>query len=181
VQRALVDRRVDRHGLDPEPVGGLGDADGDLAAVGDEHPPEGAHGCSHAHCHSQSAPRSPELSFNSGPIGPELKDRTGPCQPHRSDIVADMASDHRDGTRFPGFESLALDTGEVIDALVRRRVHLGLSQTVVAARMGTSQSAVARLEAGRSDPRLSTLERYAAALDTSVAYAIAEAQPEATP
>jgi predicted transcriptional regulator len=92
-----------------------------------------------------------------------------------------MASDHRDGTRFPGFESLALDTGEVIDALARRRVQLGLSQTVVAARMGTSQSAVARLEAGRSDPRLSTLERYAAALDTSVAYTIAEAQPEATP
>ena len=31
--------------------------------------------------------------------------------------------------------------------------------------MGTSQSAVARLEAGHSDVRISTLERYAAALD----------------
>ena len=31
--------------------------------------------------------------------------------------------------------------------------------------MGTSQSAVARLEAGNNDVRLSTLERYAAALD----------------
>ena len=30
--------------------------------------------------------------------------------------------------------------------------------------MGTSQSAVARLESGDSDIRLSTLERYAAAL-----------------
>ena len=30
--------------------------------------------------------------------------------------------------------------------------------------MGTSQSAVARLEAGRLDVRLSTLERYAAAV-----------------
>jgi ribosome-binding protein aMBF1 (putative translation factor) len=94
------------------------------------------------------------------------------------DIVGEMS----DGSRFPGFEALARDTGEVIDALVRRRNELGLSQTVVAARMGTSQSAVARLEAGRSDPRLSTLERYAAALDTTVAYAVAarrteEAQP----
>ena len=67
-------------------------------------------------------------------------------------------------TRFPGFEPLALDTGEVIDALARRRNELGLSQTVVAARMGTSQSAVARLESGDADIRLSTLERYAAAL-----------------
>ena len=77
-----------------------------------------------------------------------------------------------DRSAFPGFEALAHDAGEVIDALVRRRNELGLSQTVVAARMGTSQSAVARLEAGRSDPRMSTLERYAAALDTSVAYAV---------
>ena len=83
-------------------------------------------------------------------------------------------------TRFPGFEPLALDTREVIDALVRRRNELGLSQTVVAARMGTSQSAVARLEAGRSDPRMSTLERFAAALDTSVAYAVA-ARPAEPP
>jgi transcriptional regulator with XRE-family HTH domain len=49
--------------------------------------------------------------------------------------------------------------------LTSRRVLLGLSQTEVAARMGTSQSAVARLESGSADIRLSTLERYAAALD----------------
>jgi predicted transcriptional regulator len=83
-----------------------------------------------------------------------------------------------DSSAFPGFGALALDTGAVIDALVRRRNELGLSQTVVAARMGTSQSAVARLEAGRSDPRMSTLERYAAALDTSVAYAVAARRTE---
>jgi transcriptional regulator with XRE-family HTH domain len=54
---------------------------------------------------------------------------------------------------------------DLTQALVARRVAQGLSQTEVAARMGTSQSAVARLEAGSSDLRLSTLERYAAALD----------------
>jgi transcriptional regulator with XRE-family HTH domain len=48
--------------------------------------------------------------------------------------------------------------------LVARRQALGLSQTEVAARMGTSQSSVARLESGSSDILLSTLERYAAAL-----------------
>jgi transcriptional regulator with XRE-family HTH domain len=80
-------------------------------------------------------------------------------------------------TRFPGFEGFAGDRDEVVEALVRRRQRLGLSQTEVAARMGTSQSAVARLEAGRSDPRLSTLERYAAALDTTVAYGFDEGRP----
>jgi predicted transcriptional regulator len=48
--------------------------------------------------------------------------------------------------------------------LVARRVDLGLTQTQVAARMGTSQSAVARLEAGTDDIRLSTLDRYVAAV-----------------
>ena len=50
------------------------------------------------------------------------------------------------------------------EALVARRIELGLSQTELAARMKTSQSAVARIEAGEGDIRLSTLERYAAAL-----------------
>jgi len=50
------------------------------------------------------------------------------------------------------------------EQLVSRRMELGLTQTQVAARMGTSQSAVARLEAGEDDIRLSTLERYVAAL-----------------
>ncbi len=49
-------------------------------------------------------------------------------------------------------------------ALVARRLELGLTQTEVAARMHTSQSAVARLESGTLDVRMSTLERYAAAV-----------------
>ena len=54
---------------------------------------------------------------------------------------------------FPGFRDMK-----------RRRQEAGLSQTEVAARMGTSQSAVARLEAGATDVRLSTLLRYAEAI-----------------
>jgi predicted transcriptional regulator len=56
--------------------------------------------------------------------------------------------------------------------LVDRRHRLGLSQTEVAARMGTSQSAVARLEAGAGDVRLSTLERYAAAVGRSLDWSL---------
>ena len=66
-------------------------------------------------------------------------------------------------SRFPGFDQIEPQK-EVIEALVRERERLGLSQTIVAARMGTSQSAVARLEAGDGDMRVSTLARYAAAV-----------------
>jgi transcriptional regulator with XRE-family HTH domain len=77
-------------------------------------------------------------------------------------------------TRFPGFEALAGDSDALIERLVARRRALGLSQTDVAARMGTSQSAVARLEAARSDTRVSTLERYATALGSSLYYAVGD-------
>jgi transcriptional regulator with XRE-family HTH domain len=69
---------------------------------------------------------------------------------------------------LPGFKELAERRQALADELVSRRLALGLSQTEVAARMGTSQSAVARLEAGLSDVRLSTLERYAAAVGYSL-------------
>jgi predicted transcriptional regulator len=61
---------------------------------------------------------------------------------------------------------------ELIDELVRARQQSELSQTELAARMGTSQSAVARLESGHLDARLSTLERYAAALGRTVDWTI---------
>jgi transcriptional regulator with XRE-family HTH domain len=57
----------------------------------------------------------------------------------------------------------------VADLTARRRA-AGLSQTEVAARMGTSQSAVARLETGGADVRVSTLERYAAAIGSQLAW-----------
>jgi len=59
---------------------------------------------------------------------------------------------------------MAVQRHRLAAELEARRLDLGLTQTQVAARMGTSQSAVARLESGDADIRLSTLERYAAAL-----------------
>jgi transcriptional regulator with XRE-family HTH domain len=69
---------------------------------------------------------------------------------------------------FPGFAEMARRRRDLASELVTRRTELGLTQTEVAARMGTSQSAVARLESGQADVRLSTLERYAAALDRTL-------------
>jgi len=73
-------------------------------------------------------------------------------------------SERRHQPLFPGFKEMAERRKALAEQLVARRRRLGLSQTEVAARMGTSQSAVARLESGDADVRLSTLERYAAAL-----------------
>jgi transcriptional regulator with XRE-family HTH domain len=64
--------------------------------------------------------------------------------------------------RLPGFEEMA--RRRLMSDLVARRRAAGMSQTDVAARMGTSQSTVARLEGGEADVRLSTLQRYAAAV-----------------
>jgi transcriptional regulator with XRE-family HTH domain len=65
---------------------------------------------------------------------------------------------------FPGFQDMAERRRQLVAQLVARRRELGLSQTDVAAQMGTSQSAVARIESGAPDVRLTTLERYAAAV-----------------
>ncbi|CAN5359599.1 hypothetical protein BH20ACT9_BH20ACT9_00680 [soil metagenome] len=65
---------------------------------------------------------------------------------------------------FPGFREMAERRRRVVAELVSARRQEGLSQTAVAARMGTSQSVVARIESAGNDVRLSTLERYATAV-----------------
>ena len=95
---------------------------------------------------------------------------------------------------MPGFREMALrrradeqaarmaeDRGRLVRELAEQRQAAGLSQTEVAARMGTSQSAVARLESGTADVRASTLERYAAAVGGQITWNLdqpAEGAPE---
>ena len=85
-----------------------------------------------------------------------------------------MARRERDGggSVFPGFDASPADPAELIESLAALRRERGMSQTEVAARMGTSQSALARLESGQVDARLSTLARYAAAMDTDLAFVV---------
>jgi ribosome-binding protein aMBF1 (putative translation factor) len=65
---------------------------------------------------------------------------------------------------FPRLVAAAARRRELVRQLVQLRTSSGLSQTAVAATMGTSQPVVARLEAGDLDSRISTLERYADAV-----------------
>lgn len=77
-----------------------------------------------------------------------------------------MAELHRRWMEDPAYrqsyEALA-DEFTLADALIAARVRAGLSQAQLAERMGTSQSAVARMESGRALPSTRSLARYAAA------------------
>ena len=84
---------------------------------------------------------------------------------------------------LPGFREMALrrmsaERRRLVADLTAQRRSAGLSQTEVAARMGTSQSAVARLETGDADVRVSTLERYAAAIGSQLAWQAQTGQAE---
>jgi DNA-binding XRE family transcriptional regulator len=92
------------------------------------------------------------------------------------------AGDAGELPRLPGFREMAIrrmsaERRRLVAELAGQRRSAGLSQTEVAARMGTSQSAVARLEAGDVDVRASTLERYAAAIGSQISWQLGADQP----
>ncbi|MFZ0753970.1 MAG: helix-turn-helix transcriptional regulator, partial [Trebonia sp.] len=91
------------------------------------------------------------------------------------DVDEGAATAPPDLPALPGFREMALrrmaaERADLVRELVGQRQAAGLSQTEVAARMGTSQSAVARLESGVSDVRATTLERYAAAIGGEITW-----------
>jgi ribosome-binding protein aMBF1 (putative translation factor) len=57
---------------------------------------------------------------------------------------------------------------EIAAELIRARLRAGLSQEELAARMGTSQSAIARLESGQTLPSTKTLVRFAEATGSKI-------------
>lgn len=56
----------------------------------------------------------------------------------------------------------------IASELIRARLRTGLSQAELAARMGTSQSAIARLESGQTLPSTKTLLRFAEATNSKI-------------
>ena len=99
-----------------------------------------------------------------------MKKARGP-RPDFLDELIDAGA--RESADFRQLVDAALDRRELLRQLVRRREALGLSQRELAAKMGTSQPAVARLESGEVDARGSTIERFAAAVGRRVEYRLA--------
>jgi len=68
----------------------------------------------------------------------------------------------------PGFseayDNLALEF-QLVDQMLKARTQAGMTQDAVAAKMGTTKSAVSRMETGgKHTPSLNTLKKYAAAV-----------------
>jgi DNA-binding XRE family transcriptional regulator len=83
------------------------------------------------------------------------------------EIIADSTAQD---PGFPAALERAVRNREVLRALAAERKRRKISQTVVAAAMGTSQSAVSDLETSSSDALMSTVEKYAHALGLAVEY-----------
>ena len=81
-----------------------------------------------------------------------------------SDFVAEIISGRtRRNPEFPRLVAEAEARRKLARRLAAVRERQSLSQTVVAARMGTSASVVSKLEAG-GDVKVSTFQRYCAAI-----------------
>ena len=72
----------------------------------------------------------------------------------------------RKDPRFPELLAEAERRRDLAKTLAARRSARGVSQTVVAARMGTAASVVSKLESG-GDVKLSTFQRYCTAIGES--------------
>lgn len=95
--------------------------------------------------------------------------------PQRPDLLEELSRARE--ARNPGFPALvdaARRQRAVIRRLTERRKAQKLSQEEVAARMGTKQPAVARLERFENEPLLSTLHRYAAAINCELTLDLVE-------
>jgi ribosome-binding protein aMBF1 (putative translation factor) len=108
-------------------------------------------------------PETPEVSGIAGPAPGEPDTGSLPVMPGFREMALRRRADEQAAR-------MAEDRGRLIRELAEQRQAAGLSQTEVAARMGTSQSAVARLESGIADVRASTLERYAAAVGGQITW-----------
>ncbi len=84
--------------------------------------------------------------------------------PVRHDHAAFLAKAQERAGFAEAYESLALEY-TLASEMLAARSQAGLTQDAVAQRMGTTKSAISRLEAaGRHAPSLATLKRYAAAV-----------------
>ena len=61
---------------------------------------------------------------------------------------------------------------QLIESIIDRRLARGLTQADLAKRLGTKQSAIARLESGTYNPSFSFLKRVAKALDGKLVVSI---------
>lgn len=103
-----------------------------------------------------------------------------------------MASTHDDldayiderSAREPGFRAqhaAALSRREMMHRMAHARLAAARTQTELGALVGTSQAQIARIEKGDADCRISSIERYAAALGFELRYELVPADGSQRP
>ena len=83
------------------------------------------------------------------------------------EMIAEFSATNLD---FPHLLQAAARRRALLHTLAQKRKRRKLSQTKVAAAMDTSQPTLARLESTAADTKLSTIERFAAALGYAIEY-----------
>ena len=78
--------------------------------------------------------------------------------------LAEMKAEMMKDPEFAAAYAEADAEYSVIEAMIAARTAAGLTQAEVAARAGTTQSAIARLEGGSVSPTVETLRKYAKAV-----------------
>lgn len=66
-----------------------------------------------------------------------------------------------------GYDALELEFS-IIEQVLRKRLEKGLTQKQLAEKVGTKQSAIARLEGGNANPSVAFLEKVAKALGSKL-------------
>ena len=77
--------------------------------------------------------------------------------------------------KFPYMVQESLERRRLMYILIQERKRQRITQKILAARMDTKQSTLARMEQGKRDPRLSTLQRYAASLGKRLTWQLVDA------
>lgn len=73
----------------------------------------------------------------------------------------------RDPEIKKAYDDLELEFS-IITQMLEKRIAKGMSQKELAEKVGTKQSAIARLESGNSNPSVAFLEKVAKALDSKL-------------
>ena len=92
------------------------------------------------------------------------------------DFVEEMIEElTKKDPEFPVLMEEARQRRALLHDLAATRARTRISQKTIAQRIKTSQPAIARLETGGVDPRLSTLQRYAASVGKRIEWKLVDA------
>ncbi|HEY7126871.1 MAG TPA: helix-turn-helix transcriptional regulator [Ktedonobacterales bacterium] len=95
----------------------------------------------------------------------------------QDDLEAFIAERAKTDPEFPARVEARVRKRLLIHALAAKREELGISQKELAKRLEMTPAAVARLERGEADPKLSLLTRFAAALGQELELRLKEKAP----